>query len=364
MTQAIVRGNSITLEATYRDQDGNLATPTNPRISILDPFGATVVANAIPTEVSTGRYEYVYAVAGDATLGAWEADWTGSINGAPVDASEGFTVIAAGSVSVDPTGGPQAGPCAPWITADDVFDCAPCSNIANGSRDAAMAARAADAASELLYEATGRRWPGVCTVTVRPCRTSSCWHGGAYAGGCGCGASSPLSCGCGGLSEIRLPGPVISIDEVLVDGDVIASGGYRVDNWSNLVRLGGESWPSCQDLSLAATEDRTFQVTYRRGRTPPELGLFAATDLACEMYRGAKGEDCRLPQKVTNVVRQGVSMQFVKPAEIGLTKDGEIKTGIANVDLFIAAFGRGGARRRRGSVASPDIGPSVRRVGT
>lgn len=259
------------------------------------------------------------------------------------------------------------GPCAAWISADDVFDCAPCSSIDVGLRDAALAARVADAASELLYHASGRQFPGVCSMVVRPCRTSWCSphvadDGTLQVGGCGCAPAS--HCGCPEPSSIVLPGPIIAVGEVKIDGVVLAASNYRVDEWKWLVRLDDEAWPTCQDLAAPTTDDNTFQVTYTRGTTPPESGVLAATDLACELYRGCKGEDCRIPQRVTNVVRQGVSMQFVSPAEIGVDKYGNFRTGLRTVDTFLAAFGRGGSRRRRGAIASPDIGPSVRRTAT
>lgn len=254
------------------------------------------------------------------------------------------------------------GPCEAWIDADAVFDCTPCADIE--LPDNTLAALAANAASELLYYWSGRRFPGICDATVRPCRTSPCWgtqvlEGGTIldTGSCGCGAASRPSCGCPEPSWVRLPGRVVEVSEVLVDGAVVDPGVYRVDEHRRLVRTDGGTWPTCQDIGAATTEANTFQITYTRGSAPPNSGVLAAKALACQLYKGCSGGDCAIPAKVTNVVRQGVSMQFVRPQEVGL-KDGLVVTGLEAVSLFLAAF----PARRRASIASPDVGATVLNV--
>lgn len=332
-------GDIATLRFEYLSTAGVLTTPATVALTITKPDG---------TVISKTKADMTFATAGVGTYDQaidMNGVWTyRSVSTSPHDDRSGHLVVG---MSVRP------GPCEEWILPTDIFDCAPCSTIDSAARDMALAARAATAATEFLYYATARRFPGLCESRVRPCGT------------CRCGSHAwPRTCGCPEPPSIRLPGPVRGIIGVLVDGVAVARTAYRVDNLSLLVRLDDEAWPSCQDLAAATTELNTFEVHYLRGTAPPEMGEIAANDLGCEMYRGMKGEDCRLPQKVVNVVRQGVSMQFVKPAEIGLTEKGELKTGIASVDLFVATFGMGGARRRRGSISSADIGPSVRRVGT
>ncbi len=65
---------------------------------------------------------------------------------------------------------------------------------------------------------------------------------------------------------------------------------------------------------------------------------------------------------MTQLVRQGTTMQLIRPTDIGLDSQGRVKFGLPETERFLAAFGRGG-RSRRGTVASPDVGPSVRHAG-
>lgn len=260
---------------------------------------------------------------------------------------------------------PALGPCAPWIDAADVFGCGPCASI-EGNQDEALATRAALAASQLLFYASGQRFPGSCQATVRPCArrtgTSVAWSvdGSWYSSRTICTCTGNR-CGCGALDEITLGGaPIRAVSEVKVDGDVLVAGThYRVDDYRYLARIDGEGWPCCQDDALPDTEDGTFSVTFTYGQDPPELGVFAAQHLACDIYKGCTGGDCKVDDRVTNMVRQNTSFTFVSPGDLGIVQ-GRWRTGIKTVDLFLAQFGR----RRRGYVASPDVGPRVRRTGT
>jgi hypothetical protein len=98
MSQLIGQGGTITLDADFTDGTGAAVDPTTPRVSIINALGATVVSNATPTRISLGHYEYAYPVDVAAPLGAWDADWTALINGSPVEAHDGFTVVPAGTV--------------------------------------------------------------------------------------------------------------------------------------------------------------------------------------------------------------------------------------------------------------------------
>lgn len=261
---------------------------------------------------------------------------------------------------------PTLGPCTPWVDAADVFACGPCASIADADQDDALAARAAAAASQLLFYASGQRFPGECETTVRPCaqRSGTSWswavEGTSYATRTLCTCASNR-CACGALDEITLGGkPIREVEEVKVDGDVLVEGThYRVDDWRYLSRIDGEGWPCCQDDALPDTEPNTFSVTFTYGQDPPELGVFAAQHLACDIYKGCQGDECKVDERVTNMVRQNTSFTFVSPGDLGIVQ-GRWKTGLKTVDLFLAQFGR----RRRGYVASPDVGPRVRRTGT
>ena len=190
-------------------------------------------------------------------------------------------------------------------------------------------------------------------------RAEGGWWGGSRPWGiCGCGVAD--QCGCGSLSQINLPGnpAVLGVTEVIVDGVTLAPASYRLDSFRRLVRVDGERWPCCQDLALAVTEPGTWQVSYAFGRVPPEAGVTAARDLACEMYQGATGGDCALPKRVTTISRQNVTLALLDPFKFFEAG----RTGIYSVDLFLAAVNPKG-RARRGHMASPDVGPYAVRPG-
>lgn len=262
---------------------------------------------------------------------------------------------------------PALAPCADWITGDEVFDCGPC---VTDDPDHALADEMAEVASRVLWNLSGRRWPGVCSAVVRPCRRSTGWNPPSWWertwqpswGWCSCGAPSVTECGCGSESEITLGGtPIVAVSEVRVDGVALAASAYRVDDFRRLVRIDGSGWPCCQDLTAdPASEDNTFQVTFTYGAAPPLAGEMAAKRLACEMYRACANPDgdCELPERIRSIVRNGMEVGFIDPMEFLA----EGKTGIYSVDVWLESE-RYGARTGA-VVASPDFMPSSRRAGT
>lgn len=232
--------------------------------------------------------------------------------------------------------------CEPWATEADL--CPPCQGYSS-----VLALGAADmlqAASDLLYDLSGRQYPGLCTQTVRPCarrsgvrRRESAVPGGWNTswGWCLCGDS----CSCAGNQRISLGAyPVVEVTEVKVDGVVLDPSLYRLDDRRVLTRLedpdgSNPGWPSTQHLDLADTEDGTWSVSFTWGEDPPPAGVRAAAVLACELAMACDpdtAEQCRLPKRVTSITREGVTM-VLSPSDF-LT-DG--KTGLWEVDLFLAA---------------------------
>lgn len=206
--------------------------------------------------------------------------------------------------------------CAPWVTVDDVSACCDKIDFACDLEEAAQIA------SEILYSLSGKQFPGICEATVRPC------------GPCGCNDT----CSCR-PPQIVLDGQVISVDSVMVDGVTLDEGEYRLDPGSRLVRLNDERWPCCQDLTLANTEDGTFEVTYTFGQEPPQSGKRAASLLACELGKSCTpGVACALPQRVTSITRQGVSMALLDPQDF--LNDGRV--GIYEIDLFLKSVNPSG----------------------
>lgn len=244
---------------------------------------------------------------------------------------------------------PSRSTCEPWAEIDEA--CVPCRDY---NLDAADLEEKIQIASDVLYELSGRQFPGECTETIRPCVRTHCRS-----------SADPRGCGCSGLRQVRLRGlPVTEVTEVKVDGDVIPSNEYRVDDHAYLVRLpdpGGvrRGWPCCQAIDLADSERGTFSVTYKFGQPVPPAGRMAAATLGCELAMACDPEQapkCRLPKSVTNVTRQGVSISVLNPNDF--LEHGRI--GIYEIDMFITAYNPGGGRGA--TVWSPDL-DSARRTG-
>ncbi len=266
------------------------------------------------------------------------------------------TLLDGGTIDViAAVAGMASGPCSAWEPdACVVFpDCT-----------AMVSGYALDAATEVLWTRTGRRF-GVCQVAYRPCRAACAsnwwasppwgsWGGSSWGGGgswgwpypaliggrwvnLGCGACGD-TCSCTILHQIALPSPVAGIVAVKVDGATLPASAYRVDNWNTLVRLDGEAWPRCNDLNLADTEDGTWSVTALYGEAVPALGRLAVGVLAVYLATGlCASAGCRLHSAtVTEITRQGVQKRFASARSV---KDGSlISTGLYLPDLFIETF--------------------------
>lgn len=230
--------------------------------------------------------------------------------------------------------------------------------------------RATQWATDVMWAATGRQF-GTCPITVRPCFNETYnglgvwWSDGGflpyvfnglwYNSGCGCLGR----CCCQPLpfTQAWLPGPVAGVSEVRVDGVVVDSASYRVDDAQWLVRQDGLTWPHCQDYNLAAGLTGTWDVTYFRGTPVPDSVLAGAGTLACEYAKACKGSACRLPSRMSSIIRQGVSITMVDIDT--LLRDGF--TGLVEVDQIIRAFNPGRLTHRL-RVLSPDT--MVNRVTT
>lgn len=193
-----------------------------------------------------------------------------------------------------------------------------------------------------LARLTGFRL-SLCPTTVRPCATGcnpGIWttapvngwtgygpyiSGGIWYNACGC---RPNACSCTTVQELVLPDPEVSGPIVVtLNGAVMDTSAYRVDNGNRLVRQDGEAWPLCQDMNAAIPE---FSVSYYAGVGPDDALNFAAGMLAAEWYKACQGRDCRLPSTITQVVRQGVT--FTIPSFDSGT------SGILEVDNIVANY--------------------------
>jgi hypothetical protein len=211
-------------------------------------------------------------------------------------------------------------------------------------------------ATDLLWRRTAGRY-GLCPELIRPCRRG-CTPDGYGTGflfggsllnpyqdgqgrwfnfGCGCG---PEDCSCSPMCVLELPGPVNTVLEVKIDGEVVDPATYRLDRRpqkGKLIRSGGTSgpcWPTCQDLTKDDTEVGTFSVLYLRGQAVPVAGQRALGSLACEIYKQCTGASgCRLPERIRSVTREGITYDMFDPGEwleTGLT-------GLRDVDTWLRA---------------------------
>ena len=244
----------------------------------------------------------------------------------------------------------MAGPCSPWITGDDVAECC---NVETSS--AALFDTVAEQASDLLFEISGRLYAGECGPrTVRP-PCDSCYCGyqvlsrGYVIGPWDFGYPLMLCDSCLLACEpslVKLAGdPVREITEVLIDGNVVAPTEYRIFNDRYLQRLNDARWPVQQNLTLADTEEGTWSVTYTYGADPPSLGVSAAAQIACELYKQCSGSDCALPQGTTRVTRQGITIDKLAFTAWSY-RDRRWNTGLALVDAFLASVNPAGLQRR------------------
>jgi hypothetical protein len=91
-----------------------------------------------------------------------------------------------------------------------------------------------------------------------------------------------------------------------------------------------------------------IDITYEYGSSPPAQ-IDRAIELLAKEFELADADDvnCRLPSRVTNVNRQGVSWTLIDPMDF-LDKG---RTGIVEIDLLLSAYGTPKAKAR---VSSPE----------
>lgn len=245
----------------------------------------------------------------------------------------------------------NVGPCEPWPYICDDFPAKPT------SEEQIIIDSAVMAATEALWHRTKRQF-GLCELTLRPCRRE-CWSGSTWAlwgplwqnatgwswpfpalvGGqwinVACGACGD-HCSCSTVKEIVLPYPVANIVKVVIDGVVLPSSAYRVDNHRLLVRVDGGDWPRCNDLSREDTEEGTWSVTAQYGHAVPHLAQLAVGQLASAIFKACTGAaNCPLPAAtVRQITRQGVTKVFFD-AESAFAKG---KIGLYYPDLFIHTY--------------------------
>lgn len=284
----------------------------------------------------------------------------------------------------------ETGPCRTWPI-DPTCSCFEDQDLSDGPPWPREMERAVEIATEYLWRQTAGRY-GLCWEMIRPCpapgpevapRGGLAWpdpHGTAptpsrwgAAGGigpfgghgpgvrgtpygddgwyglCGCGGS----CGCG-PREMQLPGPVwqdLSRDyphgrqytlDVFVDGERVEDHWFRVLDNGYIVPVSW-MWPRYQDLSRPAIPEPgygplnlvgTWGIRYWRGLPVPAAGINAVTTLACEIWKACSGwgADCKLPQGVQSVQREGIQYTLVDPNQDLLVNMPDISAWVASVN--------------------------------
>jgi hypothetical protein len=240
---------------------------------------------------------------------------------------------------------------APWISTEALLD--PVSPFAED---------AVEAASHVLFMLSGRKYGGVRQTTEEYCQIGLNQFGAGYGhanramlpGAHGYPMAYPElehgvitnriwgecnNCGCAHLLRLR-GGPVLSVEAVYREGSPIDLADVVICDYSHIAVLPGRCWGTCGDLV----------VTYTYGAPPPALGRMAAVALADQYLLAMSGsDDCMLPQRVTQISRQGTSWTLLDPQDF-LDKG---RTGVYQVDLFLTAVNPDGARLRS-RVFSPD----------
>jgi hypothetical protein len=214
-------------------------------------------------------------------------------------------------------------PCGPFTTPENVLLCC---TVAQEQGLTEADVRLTDAiadASLLLYYWTGRQF-GVTQATLRLCRPCNC--------------NGPL-CACG-VDRIDLGlWPVVSLDKVWMEGAAQDLTAFHIDEFHYLVRSGPQDpWPTCTNLWAASggphdsyADTYTFEVEVTYGIEVPSLLERATRTLACELLNDACAGTCKLPERVTNVSRRGLSVAVASSIDL-LDKN---MTGIYSVDLAI-----------------------------
>jgi hypothetical protein len=147
---------------------------------------------------------------------------------------------------------------------------------------------------------------------------------------------------CGYPHRMRLRHqPVQRILSVEINGQTVPASDYALLNHATL----GLPFNQIACIAMCA------RVTYIYGVNPPAGGRAAAVKLAEQLlFSWTASDECRLPQRITNVTRQGISWTILDPQDF--LNDG--RTGIFEIDLFLKSVNPDHARRPA-RVFSPDL---------
>ena len=199
--------------------------------------------------------------------------------------------------------------CQDFCTVADVLG-ASCGCDLNITDDGVLIAELIGDASDLMFVASGGKVHGVCTRTVWPISDGTCWamSHADYRRGHPSMASWVVQ------DAIPLNGPYTAVQEVTIDGVVIAASDYGLYNGNKLFRRSAP-WPTSNDITKGDWEVGTFTVTYRFGENPGVITRLAAVELVCQMIKDPAALS-RL-KGVTSANVQGVSVSMDATDEMG-----------------------------------------------
>lgn len=332
--QTIDVGETYVYVSDWYDEDGDPAEPSEVTLVITRPNGSTVsyVKTDLTTPDSAPDVLDTWERADPVTMeGVWRYTFTGTVEGRDVEQPGIF-------VAGDPATTP--GPCEPWAQWSDVLGLC----IDNATRALLVALPASrqeyllDIATWVLWSLDGRRYPGICTRTRHMCR--SCIV---------CGWGNWCRCGTRDAIDLGSRYPVFGVWDVVIDGVTLSADAYRVRDHRWLDRIDGNSWPTNSDL----TDPDAFRWEEAFGRNPPVGLRNAAAVFGYELaLRCVESDACRIPERVTQIVREGVAYTIIDPQKF----IDEGRTGVYDVDLALAASKAG-----RSGVAPGGLNPLARR---
>lgn len=214
---------------------------------------------------------------------------------------------------------------------------------------------AVEAACWILYKLTAEKYPGMVERTEWYGQENSCVSclGGLIEGSEYFQSMLPdhahIWYTSSEIRKIRLRGyPVRSVASVTYAGSVLDPSQYRIENGKYLVRTDRACWNMLSGLS----------INYIAGVNAPEAGRQAAIRLANEfILANTSPNECRLPERVTSISRQGVDYTLLDTQDF--LQNG--RTGIYEIDLFIMAANPNKAKKKP-RVFSPDMPAGTTRM--
>jgi hypothetical protein len=216
--------------------------------------------------------------------------------------------------------------------------------------DQALADAVLAAAQSILWAATGRRY-AVVTLTdvpvpVRRFSWCGCMVGPALIDGdwwnvplCEEGCEHDACC------WLFLPcSPVRAVTAVSISGTALDPADWRAEG--DRIYLTDGCWPRVEEC-----DPSPVTATWTCGLDPPPGADLAMGELACELAKGWTTGSCRLPSRVTNITRQGVSMDL--GGDLAVLLDHGL-LGLPICDAFIRATNPAGLSMAS-AVLSPDF---------